>query len=267
MKYSFMTFSTPQLTLDEVLGLAKRIGYDGIEARAAKEHAHGVELDTDADQRSEIKQKAADAGIAICCVSASIRYADPATNPEARDDTLRYIDLAADVAAPIIRVFGGPIPEGITRDAAKDLLVESLSSVAEHATQRGVIVCIETHDDWCDPQDLADVLSRVDNPAIAVNWDIMHPIMKAGATMDEAFNTLKPWIRHLHVHDGDVRDGKRSLVPIGEGKVDHRRAIELLRTISFDGYLSGEWIKWDDPYESHLPRELATLKGYEKELS
>ena len=34
MKYSFMTFSCPQLDLDEVLSLAKQTGYDGVEPRA-----------------------------------------------------------------------------------------------------------------------------------------------------------------------------------------------------------------------------------------
>jgi sugar phosphate isomerase/epimerase len=95
-----------------------------------------------------------------------------------------------------------------------------------------------------------------------VNWDIMHPVRREFATIDESFETLKPWIRHLHIHDASKETGE--LVPIGEGFVDHRRAIELLSSISYDGYLSGEWINWDDPYEVHLPRELATLKSYER---
>jgi len=37
-----------------------------------------------------------------------------------------------------------------------------------------------------------------------------------------------------------------------------------LRTIPYEGYLSGEWINWSDPYEAHLPRELATMKSYER---
>ena len=34
----------------------------------------------------------------------------------------------------------------------------------------------------------------------------------------------------------------------------------------YQGYLSGEWIGWE-PYDVHLPRELATMKGYERELA
>jgi sugar phosphate isomerase/epimerase len=62
-------------------------------------------------------------------------------------------------------------------------------------------------------------------------------------------------------YDGDQVEGKLVLLPMGEGIVDTRRAVELLRTIDYQGYLSGEWIDWE-PYEIHLPRELATLKEY-----
>jgi hypothetical protein len=38
--------------------------------------------------------------------------------------------------------------------------------------------------------------------------------------------------------------------------------VELLQAMPYTGYLSGEWINWE-PYEMHLPRELAAMKAYE----
>lgn len=262
MKYAFMTFSCPQLTLNEVLSLAKRIGYDGVEPRLVSKHRHGIEVDVNAAARREIKSKFADSGIAACCVATSCTYANPANSQKMVDDTLRAIDLAGDIGSSRIRVFGGGLGEGLTREAAVELTAKSLRSVADHAADRGVIVCMETHDAWCDPKNVVEVMKRVDHPAIGVNWDIMHPVRTENATIDESFEALKPWIKHLHIHDASKETGK--LVPIGEGFIDHKRAIKLLQTISFDGYLSGEWIGWEDPYEVHLPRELATLKKYEK---
>lgn len=77
--------------------------------------------------------------------------------------------------------------------------------------------------------------------------------------MDEVFQTLKPWIRHVHFHDGVTHMEKLVFKPVGEGEIDHRRAVELLKLDKYDGYLSGEWYAWE-PYEEHLPRELATIK-------
>ena len=264
MKYSFMTFSCPDVGLEDVFSLATRLGYDGIEPRVVSKHKHGLEPDCSAETREKAKQLAAETGVAICCVATSCRYANPEDAEQQLADTLQAIDLAADLGAPRLRVFGGSIPEGVDREQAIELVTASLRSAADHAAERGVVVCMETHDAWCDPEHVADVMKRVNHPAIAVNWDIMHPVRVVGATMDHAFETLKPWIKHVHFHDGSTTTDGLKLVPIGEGDIDHRRAVELLKAAPYDDFLSGEWIGWE-PYETHLPRELAIMKRYEQE--
>ena len=258
-----MSFSCPELTLDEMLAMAKEFGYDGIEPRISSNHQHRVEFDTNQHQRKEIKQKALDIGIAIGCVATSCRYADPKISQDMVNDTEKAVDLAADIGSSRIRVFGGKIGDGLDRTDAVELVAESLLSIADYASKRGVSICVETHDDWCNPIDVAAVMEKADHSAIAVNWDIMHPVRRGYATIEESFESLKPWIQHLHIHDGSAQ---KSLLPIGEGDIDHKSAIERLSTIAFDGYLSGEWIGWDDPYRNYLPRELQTLKRYQSEL-
>lgn len=262
MLYSFMSFSTPNQTLAEMLETAHRFGYDGVEPRLDSKHAHGIEVSTSVERRREIREMVEASGVRLACLATSINYADPSTVEEAILQTHDRIDLAADVGALSIRVFGGRIPEGITREAAINQLVSALAQIAEHAAERSVTICLETHDDWCDPIHVAAVLDRVNHPAVGANWDIMHPVRRAGKTMDEAFEILKPWIRHLHIHDCIGKD----LAPIGSGEIDHRRALELLKSINYAGFLSGEWINWE-PWETHLPRELQTMKRYEQELS
>ena len=262
MKYAFMTFSTPELTLAEVLATAREYGYDGIEPRLDAQHRHGIEVATSAAERAAIRQQVAESGIALACLATSLSYADPAKTEAMLAGTHERIDLAGDLGVPVIRVFGGGIPAGVSRETAIDLLITSLRSVADHAARRGVTVAMETHDDWCDPQHVAAVMRSVNHPSIAVNWDIMHPVRTGFATIEASFAALRPWIRHLHLHDGVGTAVK--MVPIGTGEIDHRRAVELLLAINFTGYLSGEWINWED-YRIHLPRELATLKRYEKE--
>lgn len=265
MKYSFMTFSTPDATLTEVLEIAGRYGYDGIEPRLDCSHAHGIEVSASAGQRAAIREQVAESGVALACLATSLTYADPEQRKEMFTHTRECIDLAADIGAPTIRVFGGAIPKGIPRERAVAMLVESLSAISTHAAERGVSLCLETHDDWCDPVHVAEVLRQVDHPNVGANWDVMHPVRTKKATIDESFQILKPWIRHLHIHDGGAGEGV-TFAPIGQGQYDHRRVIELLKSINFEGFMSGEWIGWE-PYDTHLPRELATLKRYERELA
>ncbi|MHC4248853.1 MAG: sugar phosphate isomerase/epimerase family protein [Planctomycetota bacterium] len=264
MKYSFMTFSTPELALADVLEVAKRYGYDGIEPRLDQKHAHGIEVALSPDERKAIRDQSAASGIALACLATSLRFADPANAQEMIDDAHARIDLAGDVGAPAIRVFGGKVPEGVSRERAADAIVGGLRAVADHALQRGVTLCMETHDDWRDPAQVAGILERVGHAFVGANWDVMHPVRAGAATVEESFGTLGTWVRHVHFHDGGVPDG--GLVPIGTGGVDHRRMVELLSGAGFTGYLSGEWIGWE-PYETHLPRELSTMKGYEREVA
>lgn len=263
MKYAFMTFSTPQLTLEQVLQTAELYGYDGVEFRLDAKHAHGVEVTATAAERRAMREQIRASGVAACCLATSVRYADPAAEAEMVKQTLDRIDLAADVGAPAIRVFGGQIPAGLSREAAVAHVAKCLRAVADRAAERKVSVCLETHDDWCDPAHVAEVLKRVDHPWIACNWDVMHPVRMGFATVTRSFEILQPWIRHTHLHDG-VGGKNLKLVPIGTGDIDHKTFVRCLKSMHYKGYLSGEWIGWE-PFEVHLPRELATLKEFEAE--
>jgi sugar phosphate isomerase/epimerase len=264
MKYAFMSFSTPELSLQEMLDAAQRFGYDGIEPRMFADHGHGVEVTLSPAERQAVRVQAKESGIALACLATSCRYANPEMAEENVATTLRSIELAGDLGAPTIRVFGGKIGEGLDRADAIDLVASSLSQVADQAAAADVTVCVETHDDWCDPNHLVAVMEQVDHPNIAINWDIMHPVRVEGFKMEEAFDIVEPHIRHIHFHDG-AKDGTIALTPIGEGRIDHEAAVRLLLKTGYDGYLSGEWINWEDPYEVHLPRELATMKEIEKQ--
>ncbi len=263
MKCAFMTFSTPEMTFEEVLVLARDLGYDAVEVRVSAKHRHGVEPDSTQGAREAVRRLVDEVGVPICCVATSCRFADPALTEDNVAQAHSCIDLAADVGSPFIRVFGGQLAEGMDRGAAVHQVAGALSALADHAADRGVTVCMETHDDWCRPADVAQVIERVGHPAIAVNWDIMHPVRRGGATMDEAFRTLAPWVRHCHFHDGTVGDAPESR-RVGKGDIDHGRAIELLQAAGYDGYMSGEWIN-AGPHEDYLADELAAMRAYESQ--
>ena len=262
MKFSFMTFSCPELRWEAVLGVARRFGYDGVEPRAQAGHAHGIEVAATPEERAAIRRQAAAAGIAISCLATSCRYtaAERAELEKMMADTRAHIALAHDIGAPCMRVFGGGIPKGMSREVATAQVADSLAAVADEAEAAGVTLCVETHDSWCDANDLAAAIHRVDHPNVQANWDIMHPC-RVGMTIDEAFAAIGPYVRHCHFHDGKPKEEGGGLCPIGEGFVDHRRAVELLKEAGFAGHMSGEWIDWE-PWEIHLPRELATMKSY-----
>ncbi len=266
LNFAFMTFSTPTQTLDEVLTTANRYGYAGVEPRVSEDQAHGIGPALGPDERRAVRQRFDASGVAMCCLAVSSRFADPATAEQQVGEAQRYIDLAGDLGCPRLRVFGGAVPQDVSREHAVAQVAAALSALTPRAAARNVTLCLETHDDWTDPTHVAAVMEKVAHPHVAVNWDVMHPVRHSGCTMDDAYHMLKPWIRHVHVHDG-VNDRERlRFLPIGEGDFDHRRVVELLVGDGYDGYVCGEWINWE-PAETHLPREIATLKAYEQAVT
>ena len=266
MKLSFMSFSCPEATLDEFLGYAKKHGYEGVEPRAEAKHNHGVELEAEAAKRAEIKQKFEDQGVAVACLATSRRYAlaEEAEREESIELTRQYVDLVADIGGDRIRVFGGMPPEGMEMPEAIKIVGESLAKVAPRAEERGVYVCLETHDGFMRATDCAAAIKIADSPFIAANWDIMHPYTK-GMTIDEAHDALKGLVRHCHIHDGVYEEKGKGpkLAMMGEGEIPYPRAIELLEADEYDGYLSGEWIQAWTPDEI-LPHDAEVLRSYMK---
>lgn len=266
MRFAFMTFSTPDFALDELVRFAADTGYDGVELRAETKHAHGVELDASAEQRATVKRAATDAGIEWCCLAISAKYLEEDQTAKHVADTLRYLDLAADIGCPRLRVFGGghgPMDAGFAADPAnRQALVDALGQLATPAAERGITVCLETHDYWCDANDVAAVLAAVDHPNIGCNWDFMHPFRRHGQTPGQSHALLKPWIAHSHVHGGRPHDGRFVFTPLDDERnvFDHHEAFGLLQAEGYTGYASGEWLgQWSQPH-AELPRELASLK-------
>lgn len=262
MKYAFMSFSSPESSMEELFSMASKFGYDAVELRVAANHSHKVEADLNREQRRVLKKKIGQSPVKVCALASSCRFADPETNEENIRSALQYIRLASDIGVPAVRVFGGSIPEGVSRESAIEQVAASLSRLVDEAGKQKVYVCMETHDDWRDPHIVARVMEAVNHPFIAVNWDVMHPVL-AGFTVEEAFCALKKWIGHVHIHDTGL--GESMFGPIGHGMVDHSKVLELLGDVRYEGWLSGEWINWGD-CEEYLPRELKVMKEYEDAL-
>ena len=263
MKFAFMSFSGPKMSAAELADEAGRLGYKGVEPRLSANHGHGIENGISVQAANEIRSIFSGRGIDICCLATSCVFSNPAAAPENIESAKKTIDLAVMLGVRRIRVFGGGIPEGITREKAADSITESLMVLSDYIGQADVALCMETHDSYCDPADVAGIMKRVSRKNIMVNWDIMHPVLTAKKTIQQSFEILQQLIAHVHVHDGCRENNKLIMKPIGQGLIDHKTAIGLLRKSGYDGYISGEWIESGNPeFETgHLERELALLEA------
>ena len=268
MQISFMTWVCPECDLTQILTYAIRYGYDAIEPRSQCNQAHGIEITATKKQRKEIASQFADCGVKMCCLATSCSFAmSDASERAANVATVKkFVDLARDLGCPNIRVFGGGTPPGADFSVVKGYVTEALRECAVHAADSGVSVCFETHDSYCHSGDAVEVVQGADHPQAAICWDIMHPF-RVGETIQQAYDTVRDYVRHCHVHDGIPAEGGGpegwSLAKMGAGQIPHDEAMRLLAGIGFEGAMSGEWIGWL-PAEDILPHDARVLREYRR---
>jgi sugar phosphate isomerase/epimerase len=267
MRLAFSTLGCPDWTIAQVGEGARRSGYEGVELRLLDGEI--IPADLPSARRTEIK-RALD-GLVICCLGTSARFAYPDAEERARNraETERYLELAADLGCPMIRVFGGNLAPGQPLEEGIANIAESLNQLAPAAERTGVAIVLETHDAMSAGQAVHDVLASVPSRSVAALWDSHHPY-RMGETVEQTWGLIGERTRHAHVKDAR-REGERwQLLPLGEGEVPVRAMLGTLHSHGWSGWVSVEWEKkWHpelaDP-EQAFPQHADLLRQYLREL-
>ena len=244
-KLAFMSTTAPTWTMQQLVDGAVRLGYEGVDIRVEWGHNHELELESSQDTRRTARQYAAAQGITWSCVALSTRFAR-ATDDErlaAVEQVKRYAELAHDLGSPLLRVFGGNIPEGHTMEALRPRTAEYLGKAAEAAVQWGVTPCIEVHDQHNNPDDVKFIVENAGSGNVGVVWHVAHHL-RLGVSVDDGYAKLKPWIRHLHIQElpKDYQPGSQPIYTrVGEGNNYLARVFELLEKDNFEGFAANEW--------------------------
>jgi len=108
MKLAFSTLGTPGWSLDQVIAGARRYGYDGVELRLLDGEIITPALPQ--GERTRVREAFAAAALPICCLDSSLRVATGVAPEETAQEIRDFLALAAELGAPMIRVFGGECP-------------------------------------------------------------------------------------------------------------------------------------------------------------
>ena len=237
MKLSLLTYLLGKdMTLDELLAVVTAGGIPGLEFRAELDHKHGVELDTTPEQRAAIRRRCEEAGVAVCSIATGCRFQsmDAAERQENVERGQRFVDLARDVGAPRIRVFGDRFGDN-DRDTVVANVGECLRQIGEHAATSGVDVCLEMHGDFYKWEYALKAVQLADHPRTGIvhNCD---PREATDGPIADSIAQVQPYIRHVHIHD------------LEGGKYPYREFFALMRAAGYDGYLSLECGESADPH-------------------
>jgi sugar phosphate isomerase/epimerase len=250
MKLSFMTFVCPEWTMDQAVHFAAAAGYNGIEIRVDAGHKHGVSSQSSAAERAAVKKLFASAGLDIPCVATSVKLAfpDAEIHRQNLESAKANLLLAADLGAPVIRVFaGGQIPNLTDEAAAR--VAAALDELGQFSAKSGVCPMLECgHDIIKGASEAGAVFKRVKAANVGALWN--HSEMD-----DTVFGVLKSRIRHFHIHN-EVRDPSNT---------NMRQLAARMKGIGFSGYASLEIIEKKNLPEDELKAIASSLQAQIRE--
>jgi sugar phosphate isomerase/epimerase len=160
-----------------------------------------------------------------------------------------WVECAARMGAPVLRVFAGQPPEGYTWDQVADWMVEDLKKCVEHGQKYGVLIGIQNHGDMLKTAD--DVLKIVK----MVDSEWFGTIVDTGYFQSpdpyEDIARVVPYAVNFQVKE--KVDGAA-----GHSKTDLKRLVKIVRAGGYRGYLPIETLTVKGGNEPYDPRVRVT---------
>jgi sugar phosphate isomerase/epimerase len=275
-KLAYSTVACHDWTLDRAITLARESGLDGIELRTFGYGSPQFACDPAMTSPKKTLGLLRNAGVDAVSVATSIRLDAPirpriigrviGDQERAVREAKAMIDLAAQIEAPYIRLFGFESPKGESMKSTFKLVVSRLRMITDHAHRTGVKVAFEIGGSFTSPEVLEDLLGAVDNRLLGLCWNV--PV--AHADGHELPPALARRTLILRLADGkrDERRGSRwSPCPLGEGEVPMPAHTDPFRSFApKDAVAVFEWPRaWQselDAAETVIPAAAAKMADW-----
>lgn len=161
-------------------------------------------------------------------------------------ETRAWIEHAAALGAPVIRIFAGKTPPGDSEEAAVARCIEGIDSCLDHAAEKGVFLALENHGGiTATPEQMLRIVRGVkDSPWFGVNFDSGN------------FRTADPYGDLAKIAPYTVNAQIKVSMHPGGGpaeRADFRRVLDILRDARYRGYIVLEYEEAADPFEAIPP--------------
>jgi sugar phosphate isomerase/epimerase len=268
---SASTLGCPESDLPQVLDWLDQTGVAGLELRLSTGQLADPAMTR--GQRAALRQRILDAGHVVTGLASYVRVGADTPDEVVIGALVSAIDIAADLEAPAVRVFpGGPtlpsaydrIPELQESRAEVDArMVRRLRAVSGYAADRGVRLCLETHDSHPTGELVAGVLGQVEDQ-VGVVWDVMHP-WRVGESLTQTWAALGPWLdlpgSSVQVKDANLPDSAVPL-PLGTGTLPLEEFAGLLIQHDYRGPITLEWERAWHPEAAPLDVALHSFRSW-----
>ena len=235
------------MTLEDVIDFAADVNLDGVELTS---YYFPAEVTT-AYLRS-LQERCFRLGLDISgtAIGNDFCVADGPQREEQLALTRQWIDFAATMGAPVIRIFAGKTPKGDSEAAALDRCVVGINESVRYAAEKGVVLALENHGGiTATPEQLLSIVRRVDpSPWFGVNFDSGN--FKTADPYGD-LEKIAPYAVNAQV--------KVTMHPNGMTEpTDLPRVVDILKRANYRGYVVLEYEE-GSPHEE-IPRYVEELR-------
>ncbi len=218
----------------------KTLSYEDLIPMAVENDVDGLDLtvywfpSTDSSFLVPLRRLAYVNAVEIYSISVRTNMCQPTAELRKKEfsNLRKWVDVAHELGAGHIRVFGGTVPKGETEDHAASWVVDILNYAAEYAGSKGVVLGLENHGGITAKADrIVDIVKQVNSPWVAVNLD-------TGNFTENAYQqiaTILPYAANVQYKTEIRVEGGKS-VPS-----DWDRLTKMLADGGYRGYLALEF--------------------------
>jgi sugar phosphate isomerase/epimerase len=199
---------------------------------------------------NDFKRRAFQLGVDISGTGVRNDFATPdkAKRAEAVQHVKEWVEVAARLGAPVLRVFAGPEPKDHPWDQVAVWLVEELKKCVEHASKYGVLIGIQNHWDFLKTSDqVLKIVQMVDSEWFGTIVDTGY-FLAGDPYKDMA--AVTPYAVNWQVKE--KVDGQEFKVP-----VDLKKIVRIARDVGYRGYLPIETLSRKTGEPDYDPRARA----------
>ena len=173
-----------------------------------------------------------------------------------RDEQLamvkRWIDHAAVMGAPEIRIFAGNVAKVSTPEQALQWSIETTRAACDYAGTRGVFLALENHGGIVsDAEGVLAIVRQVDSPWFGVNLDT------GNFHTDDPYKEMEaiaPYAVNVQVKTEIQRRGE------AKQEADFDRILDILGNAGYRGYIALEYEGDEEPKEA-IPKHIEKLQN------
>jgi sugar phosphate isomerase/epimerase len=244
---SFSTLGCPDWSFEKITDFAMHHGYKAIEVRGIQRQldlTKCAEFSSPQNIEATLKlMKKKGLRFIDLGSSANLHYAEGVEREKNLEEGRKFIDLAAKINCPYIRVFPNNFPKDQDKNETLGLIAKGLLQLGDYAKNKNVMVLMETHGEVVKMDDIEKIMQLAEHPNVGLVWDVAHMWAVKKDPPVEAYRRLKKYIHHTHIKDMKLVEGKEQYTLLGQGEVPIFEAIDVLSKGGYKGYYSFEWEK------------------------